>query len=434
MFYYYVHRGLQSWRRSPILTGFMLITLAFGLAGFISTLAIVQGMARDPIPSKSAKLLTPLVDNVPRNAQAGEPLQPDDQLSYRDAVNLRNLHIARRAAALFDTATTVEPVRRDLHPMPVAGLAASRPVFEMFEIPFKYGQAWSEDEDARGANVVVVSEALARRLFGEANPVGEHLTMLGGVYQITGVMRQWRPAPRFYHTTTLHGGEEDYIFPFNTAIQQKIDSAGNMRCTGPVGEGYEGLLAAECTWVQLWFEIAQPGERGALQDAVNAYVREQQRFGRLDRNSTAPLFNVTEWLSHIKAVESDQVVTAWIALGFLILCILNTMGLLLASFSGRNAEIGVRRALGASRTAIFIQFLTESAVVGLAGGLLGVILAGGALALLSSTSATMAAVAHLNTPMLAFAFVLSVLSSMLAGLLPTWRASRIAPALQLKLQ
>jgi putative ABC transport system permease protein len=110
------------------------------------------------------------------------------------------------------------------------------------------------------------------------------------------------------------------------------------------------------------------------------------------------------------------------------------VGLLLAKFSARAGEIGVRRALGATKPEIFRQFLTEAAVVGVVGGLLGLLLSFGGLWLISLQSEEMALVAKMDWAMLATTLVLAVGASILAGLLPTWRACQVTPALQLKTQ
>ena len=94
----------------------------------------------------------------------------------------------------------------------------------------------------------------------------------------------------------------------------------------------------------------------------------------------------------------------------------------------------MRRALGASRSQVFQQFLMEAIVVGLAGGVLGLLLAWGALQLIALQSKELALLAHMDWQMLALTFVLSVLAAVLAGLLPTWRACNVTPALQLKSQ
>ncbi len=113
---------------------------------------------------------------------------------------------------------------------------------------------------------------------------------------------------------------------------------------------------------------------------------------------------------------------------------MNTVGLLLAKFSARAGEIGVRRALGATRPEIFRQFLVEASVVGLAGGALGLLLSFAGLWLISLQSEEMALVAKMDWAMLAFTLGLAVGASILAGLLPTWRACQVTPALQLKTQ
>jgi putative ABC transport system permease protein len=124
----------------------------------------------------------------------------------------------------------------------------------------------------------------------------------------------------------------------------------------------------------------------------------------------------------------------WLAFGFLLVCLLNTVGLLLAKFMRRASEIGVRRALGASRRAIFTQCLVEAGTVGLAGGLLGLALAQLGLWAIRQQPTGFADILHLDATMLLATFALAILASVLAGMLPAWHACRVAPAIQLKSQ
>ncbi len=133
-------------------------------------------------------------------------------------------------------------------------------------------------------------------------------------------------------------------------------------------------------------------------------------------------------------VPSDVRLQAWLAFAFLAVCLLNTVGLLLAKFLRRSVEIGVRRALGASRGAIFTQFLVEAGSVGLIGGVLGLGLAWLGLYAVRQQPVDYAPLARLDPAMLATTFILAIVSSLLAGLLPAWRAARVVPALQLKSQ
>ncbi len=105
---------------------------------------------------------------------------------------------------------------------------------------------------------------------------------------------------------------------------------------------------------------------------------------------------------------------------------------MLAKFLRRSAELGVRRALGASRRALFSQLLVEAGVIGIAGGLGGLLLAYLGLWLVRQQAANYASLAHLDGVMLLMTLLLAVSASLLAGVLPAWRASHVAPALQLK--
>jgi putative ABC transport system permease protein len=94
----------------------------------------------------------------------------------------------------------------------------------------------------------------------------------------------------------------------------------------------------------------------------------------------------------------------------------------------------VRRALGASRRAIFAQYLVEAGAVGFAGGIAGHGLSLLGLWAVRQQPASYAELAHIDLGMLLLTFVLAVVASILAGLLPAWSAMQVAPAVQLKSQ
>jgi putative ABC transport system permease protein len=130
----------------------------------------------------------------------------------------------------------------------------------------------------------------------------------------------------------------------------------------------------------------------------------------------------------------DTILQTLLALGFLLVCVVNTIGLLLAKFTAHAGEIGVRRALGATRTQVFQQYLVQAGVVGATGGVVGLGLTFGGLWLLARQSAEVAAVANMDPVMLLATVAVAVLAAILAGLLPTWRACQVVPAIQLKTQ
>ena len=439
MLLYYFQLGWRKLRSNPALTALMVITLAVGVAASVSTISILQLMSADPMPSKSKLLLVPVIDNgLLKDYQAGAAAD-DVQMTYRDARNLLNQPSGSlRRTALFGVNEALEPARRDLPVIQVDGLATTSDYFPMFEAPFLYGGPWSAKEDAAAASVVVLSRKQSEILYGAENPVGKTLRFMNHDFQIVGVLNEWHLMPRFPHLINGSGGhfngEEDIYLPLQSAVQLKAGMAGSMSCHQEVAPGYQGRLDSECTWLQFWFEVKSQADIAQLRSMLEAYVGEQRKLGRLQRPDAVKLYDVMQWMELLNVVKSDSKLSVWLAFGFLALCLVNTVGLLLAKFSVRAAEVGVRRALGASRAEIFQQFLAESAVIGLVGGLLGLPLSLVAMQFIAKASVGLNQVPAMNWLMFFGTFALAVAASIVAGLLPTWRACQITPAWQLKSQ
>ncbi|MBC3935671.1 ABC transporter permease [Undibacterium rugosum] len=437
MFSYYLWLGFRSLRRHPWLTGLMILILSVGVAASMSTLTILHVMSADPIPSKSQRLFIPVLDNGPAEDYTPGEKPREKQLSYQDVNNLLHSPIGQRRVGLYGIDAVIEMPRRDLGVLEINGMAASRDFFGMLDVPFLFGGSWSEQDDSSGRDVVVLSRAIAEKMFGKTNPVGSQVTMWGRSYQVSGVMDSWRSEPKFYRYNgrgSAFNAEEQFIVPFYSAMRNETPHAGNMSCTGKRDPGWQALLRSECLWLTFWFEVRDAAERKQVQTYLDGYVSEQQKMGRFPRHAANSLFNVPEWLVEVKLVGDDDKLSAWLAAGFLLLCLVNTIGLLLAKFSSRAAEIGVRRALGASRRDIFFQVFIESGVIGLVGALSGMLLSLLFLKLIALQAGYLRAVAHMDWRMLLLTLLMSVAAALLAGLLPTWRACQISPALQLKSQ
>ncbi|TFW28064.1 ABC transporter permease [Duganella callida] len=437
MFSYYFMLGVRSLRRNPALTALMVLTLAIGVAASVATLTILHVMSGDPIPNKSDRLFVPHFDNGPLEGYTPGD-DNDSQMSYIDAVNLLGSKAGERRTAIFGIALAIEPERKDIGAFIAQGLAPTSDFFNMFDAPFLHGQGWTPADDKAGADVVVLSRKLAEKMYGDADPVGRRLTMGSQQFQIVGVLDTWNVVPRFHRIIGNDDGafddaDELYI-PFSSAIRHEWRANGSTSCNADYQPGYQGFLASECTWIQFWIETASAGDRAELQSFLDSYAIEQRKLGRMKRAAPNELYDVRQWLDHLKVVGNDSKLSAWLAFGFLVLCLVNTIGLLLAKFSVRASEVGIRRALGASRREIFSQFLIETMVVGLVGGGLGLLLAFGALALIAMQSKALTMVAHMDWVMLLVTFAMAVASAVLAGLLPTWRACQVTPALQLKSQ
>jgi putative ABC transport system permease protein len=161
----------------------------------------------------------------------------------------------------------------------------------------------------------------------------------------------------------------------------------------------------------------------------------QKELGRFPKPLNNRLTSVMEWMRVRDVVPQE--INGLIAIGmlFLVVCCLNLLGLLLAKFLARAGVLGVHRALGASRGAVFLQRLTECALIGVIGGVVGAGLAALSLRLINAAipSRSVADGALVvDGYALTVALVLAVLAGVAAGFYPTWRACRIPPAMQLK--
>ncbi len=436
MFSYYLKLGLRSLRRNPALTALMVLTLAIGVATSMATVTVMRAMSGDPIPSKSDRLFVVQMENTPKD-QTEEGADPPPHQSWLDIREFLEAGDGVRRTGMYAVGGVMEPEGGDGNVL-VSGMAVGADFFAMFEAPFRHGGPWSAETDARGGSEVVLSAKFAERLFGDADPTGKRLRLFEKEYVVSGVLAPWRPMPKYYW---LIGGPnrfsdtDDLFIPLRNAIANESGPNGNVNCNGDGPEpGYVGLLNSECLFMQYWVELESAGERVAYRERLAGYIDEQKKLGRLEIGERSRLMDVREWMDVNDVLGDDTILQTLLALGFLLVCMVNTVGLLLAKFTAHAGEIGVRRALGATRGQIFQQYLVQAGVVGAAGGLLGLGLTFGGLWLLAKQSDEVAAVAHMSPTMLLATVATAVLAALLAGLLPTWRACLVVPAIQLKTQ
>lgn len=436
MFRYHLRLGLKSLRRAPVLTALVVLILAVGIGASMTSLTMLLVLGGDPIPHKSDRLLVPQFDIGPMNAsyEAGE--EPTQQMSWTDVSNLLRDARGQRQTALYGVFPTLDPQRDGVTPFAEDGMATTHEAFAMFEIPFADGGTWSAADDAAGADVVVLGMNLAERLYGQERAVGASLTINDRVYRVVGVMGRWNPTPRYYRIlgSGISADVHELWLPLNNAIAREWQNSGWTNCEGEVGPGFANFLKSDCTWLQYWVEIESAADRAAFKDYLAAYVAEQQKLGRLPRPENNRLRDVREWLEHNGAVGNDTRMATWIAFGFLLVCLVNVVTLMLAKFTARAGEIGVRRALGATRGEILRQSLIEAGVLGAAGALLGLALTFYGLELVNGRLTESESFFRLDPQLMLGTLVLGLIAALIAGLLPTWQACQVRPAIQLKSQ
>jgi putative ABC transport system permease protein len=187
-------------------------------------------------------------------------------------------------------------------------------------------------------------------------------------------------------------------------------------------------------------ELPSAAQVRAFRDFLQGYAAQQQQLGRFHWPAEVALHDVTDWLVYSDVVPHEVRVNSLVAIGLLVVCLVNAVGLMLAKFSGRSVELSLRRALGASRRDVYLQCIVETTIVGFLGGLLGLALTAAGLAVLRALldlggrDSVSGRLAYLDTQMVVITVIVAIVATMCSGLYPTYRASRIQPAWQLKVQ
>ena len=297
--------------------------------------------------------------------------------SYIDAMALLRADVALRRTVSYPVRFPVVPVGGGQAPLQVRGYAVSTDFFSMFEVPFRYGGSWPGS--AGGSNAVVIGGRLNRLLFGGIDSVGRQLRLGGRDYRVVGVLGDWDPQPRFYAGADIHavgdrGEAPDVFVPFAQATAGQVETAGSMMCLpGYDDSGWKALLASECGWISAWAALPGVADEQRYRAFLEGYAAEQapRPFPVGTERAIAQSSAVAgEGACGAAggsrgAAAGDRPATglpaqyAWLVAGEIY------------ASSWRDRQ---RRALGASRLAIGAQFLTEAGLVGVAGGVLGLVL------------------------------------------------------------
>ena len=438
---YYFHLALRTLRRNVVLTSLIVAAVGVGIGAYMTVTTVLIEMSGDPIPDKSDRLFFPQIDiwgpNTRPKGAAGD-VQLPSQYTYRDATALMLAHKAPHQAAMYPVGLDVTPVTGV--PFSQAGRATYRDFFEMFEAPFIAGAVWSGKDEEDRSDVVVLSRKLAARLFPDGQAVGRIVNLEARSYRVTGVLDTWNLSPRVYDIVngSAFSPTEDFYIPFTTAISHQMQTNGNYNCAALPPSGWAGRLAGECIWFGFWVELPNARAVRDYQQFLVNYSDEQRRLGRFHWPPLVRLNNVNQWLDNQHVIPNEVRVNSLLAGGFLLVCLVNAVGLMLARFSARANEFGVRRALGATRADIFLQCLAETTVVGLLGGLVGLGLTALGLAANRASLGYLAEqvpqLLQLEPAVMAITVALAVGATLCSGLYPTWRATRVQPAWQLKAQ
>lgn len=426
MLAYYLRLALTGLRRTPWLAALMVLSLAVGVAASMTTITLRHALSLDPIPDASARLFN-LRD--PASSLRGRVF------SYADAMTLARLDGARIQSVLSGTGVTTAVAAAGRHRVLRGGLGiryATASFFSVFEVPLRQGRVWSSEEERAAAPVAVLDEGMAHYLFGSASAVGRQIRLDDVAYTVIGVTAPWNPQPRYYDLDGVagaFGGGGDGVFVPLTAMRYAPDDLMVSRVC-PVDQASlarpSGLMDSRCQWLSVWYLAATRKEAKGFSDELPASLA---RILPVDEARRLRLLDVQQLLAKAGVVPSSVRVYAWLGLAFLALCLLNAAGMQLSRVLRTASQVGIRRALGASRAQIVGQHLCDGLLIGSIGGTLGAGLTFAALAAVRRLpDVYYADLARMDGTMLLAMLGLVLANGALVGVVPAWLASRIDPA------
>src|SRR5579864_1306216 len=382
-------------RKSPGFTAVAILTLALGIGANTAIFSIVDAIFLRPLRYPKAGQ-TYLVART-GNQYGGPTISPAIFAAWRKQQSSTFEHLAL-VGFMGDSTLMVsgEPVR-------VRSVGISWDFLAMTGIHPILGRDFRPEEgQIGGPNVVMLGDSLWRERFGaDPNVVGQNLTSNDESYTVVGVL------PRGFADPTFSPPYAQLWFPLQIPATSNNPSNGGLLCFGTLKHGVSVTQAEE-----------------ALTPSLSELRREFPKMFMPDER--AHLVPLREMLNRW-AGTAVLLLFGAVGLVLLIACV-NVANLLLARSATRQREIAVRSAIGASRSRIVRQLLTESVVLAVLGGLLGVAVCYASfhfVVTLVPANLPHVGTFEIDARVLFFAFALSVVTGVVFGFIPALGASRV---------
>ncbi len=402
--------GLRTLRRSRGFTIIAILTLGLGIGANTAIFSIVNAVLLRPLPFQHSEQLVRVFDDL-NGANA-----KDTGMSVPEFYDLKD------HSGVFEDISVLWPVSAALvggdHPDRIEVLCTSPDYFQILGAQPAIGRVYGPEDALAGfSDAVVISDGLWRRQFGgDPGVIGRRVHMDTDLYTIVGVM-----PPNFRHPgQTLEGDVEMWSAAGYTADpfpHPPIRAASFL--PGAIGRLQSGMTVQQA------------------QSRLDAFVEQ------LRQTYPKEYPAASGWTVRLEAVQENltgnvrpTLIVLLAAVGFvLLIACVNIASLLLARSSGRLRELAIRQALGASRSRLIRQLLTESLLLSLLGGIAAIVVLGLAreslLALLPADLPRLTEV-HLDARVIGVAFFLSIATGLLFGMAPALQSSTADPNHDLK--
>jgi predicted permease len=394
-----VRYGFRMLAKAPAFSAIAILTLALGIGSNTAIFSVVNGVLLNPLPFHDAHQLVSMFEQIPNFKNAS--------ISYPNFVDWRRMN--RTFASMAAYRSVGFNLRGEGDPENLRGEMVSAGFFEILGVTPLKGRTFSQDDDRLGANpTVMITEGLWRHKYGMAPDIIGRRMILDDVGRtIIGVV----PSSFHLHMWNFHlSGRPIEVYT-------------------PVGEYNEPRFynARGSGWGMNAIGRLKPGL--TLDQAVEDMDRVSRElaatYPEIDTGRKAYLVSLKEQM--VGDMRPVLLVLLGAVVFVLLISCVNVANLLLARSTTRQHEFAIRIALGAGQDRIIRQLLTESILLAVIGGALGLLLAKfGTAAAIAAVPRTMprAEEIGLDLHVLLFTLVVSVLAGIVFGLAPAWKTAR----------
>ena len=357
--------------------------------------------------------MTTIFENMGANAiyvsgstrQTMGGIRPEGTLTVEDAEALINTNKAPAVAAVAPMYSKMLKVVYGNQIRTINTMGSTLDIQRILNYIISKGSFFNGEDIRRGTSVAILGDQAAKDLFGTANPVGETLRIGGRKFDIIGVCEA--------RGGFMGGSADNFIMiPLST-----MQSSFGIEIT-PQGHPVQTIVV----------EAASTSVVNAARDQISEIIRQRHHVREGEEND----FTVIDMQEILKRMNQSmavfQVFIASVASISLLVGGIGIMNIMLVSVTERTREIGIRKAIGARRRDILAQFLVESALLSLAGGIIGLGLAvAGSLAISGQMMNNMPITAPISPDIVIMALLVAILTGIISGTYPAFRAARLDP-------
>jgi putative ABC transport system permease protein len=386
--------ALRAIRANPLRSLLTMLGVIIGVGSVIAMISIGQGARASTLQQVQAlgsNLLTVIAGTPQQGGIAATG--PVQTLTLLDAAALGALPGVAGVDAEYSRSAQVVAGSANTYTQ-ISGVTPAFPEVRNFHPAT--GEFFTEDDLRRRSKVAVLGRTVASTLFGETDPIDQKVKIQGTTFTVIGVMESKGASP--------FGDRDDVVFVPLTTAQYRLFGVTYVRAINVAVDTAEDM----------------PDVQQSMTDLLR--TRHRILANRFDDFTVRSQADILQALTSV--AQTMTMLLGGVAAVALVVGGIGIMNIMLVSVTERTREIGIRKAVGARRIDILLQFLIESVTLGIAGGLIG-ILVGVLGSRLITQFAGWATLLSVEAIVLAFSFALAV--GVFFGLYPAQRAAQMDP-------